>query len=290
MVPRGVRNWLRSPKKSILWGWGQVRYLCGLTESHEIRPGWQVVCHPLAFRHSYYAQLQDPEQIAEFDNFIAQCNEGMVLFDVGAHFGLFGLAALHFGGPTVRVVAVDASPTAASMIQVQARLNHLADRMHVVHACVCDKPGSRDMIAIGVLADGYFSAPERGHTQRDVTSTPATTLDCLVEQFGLHPSHVKIDVEGFEGSVLQGGHKLLSGDAPPILFLELHTQLIQERGEDPGVVLTFLQERSYTLFDTAGREATRQAVLAQPLVRLVAKPTPRTGLLAGAGVSAAVGH
>ncbi len=290
VIPRGIRNWLRSPKKTLLWAWGQTRYLWGLTELHEMRPGWQVVCHPLAYHHSYYAQQRDPEQVAEFDNFIAECGEGMVLFDIGAHFGLFGLAALHYGGPNARVVAVDASPTAAAMIKVQAQLNHLTDRLHVVHACVCDKPGSRDMIAVGVLADGYFTAPESGHSRRDVTPTPATTLDCLVEQYGLQPSHVKIDVEGFEGSVLRGARKLLSGNAPPVVFLELHSQLIRDHGEDPGEVLSLLQERSYTLFDAAGREASREAVLVKPLIRLVAKPSSHAAAPARVGVGAGFSH
>src|SRR5437868_12046222 len=98
LLPRGVRNWLRSPTKSLAWGYRETKYFFGVTEKIEIRPGWSVRCHPLAYSHSYHAQLEDPDQAAEFDSFLSYCTERMILFDIGAHFGLFSLAALHFGG------------------------------------------------------------------------------------------------------------------------------------------------------------------------------------------------
>ena len=87
------------------------------------------------------------------------CTPGMVLFDLGAHFGLFSLAALHYGGANAQAVAIDASPVAERLIRIQAALNGVAERVTVIRACVCEHSGVRDMVAVGVLADGYFSAP-----------------------------------------------------------------------------------------------------------------------------------
>jgi FkbM family methyltransferase len=271
VLPRSVRNWVRAPRKTLLWAWHHTQYLFGFTRTMEIRPGWNLVCHPDAYRGSYHAQRDDPDQVAEFDNFIGHCTPGMVFFDVGAHFGLFALAALHYGGPSARALAVDASPAAVRMIQAQARLNRVGERLQVVRACVCDRRGMQDMLDVGVLAEGYFAAPDEDHDARERTATPATTLDLLAEQFGLQPTHVKIDVEGFEGTVLAGGSKVLSAPAAPIIFLELHNQILRERGEDPEAVLALLAQRGYFLFDTAGLAVSIDAVLARPLVRLVAR-------------------
>jgi FkbM family methyltransferase len=271
VVPRGLRNWIRAPGKSLGWGWQQARYLLGRRDLLEIRPGLRLVSHPLAYRHSYFAQTEDAEQAAEFNAFIAHCTPGMVLFDLGAHFGLFSLAALHYGGPSARAVAVDASPTATRMIRTQARLNHLADRLHVVCACVCDTVGTRDMVAIGPLADGYFTPPTLETPLSEVTATPAVTLDGLVEQTGLRPTHVKIDVEGFEEAVLRGGRRLLTGSEAPLLFLELHCELIRTQGRDPAGVLAVLNESGYRLFDFGGVQADPTALLSRALVRFLAK-------------------
>jgi FkbM family methyltransferase len=269
LCPRPVRNWLRAPAKSLAWGWRQTRYLAGARELREVRPGWAVVCHPLAYRHSYFAQLEDPEQAAEFDAFVARCFPGMVLFDLGAHFGLFSLAALHYGGPAARAVAVDASPTAERLLRIQAELNGVADRMQVVRACVCDAVGVREMVAVGVLADGYFTAPGPDHG-RETSPTPAVTLDHLARQTGLRPTHVKIDVEGFEASVLDGGAEVLRGDPAPLVFLELHNDILRGRGEDPAEVLGRLARLGYRVVD-AHAGAPGAALTDRPLVRLVAR-------------------
>src|SRR4051794_32708229 len=110
-IPRGIRNWVRSPTKSARWIWDEVRYASGQTQEVRVRPDWSLLCHPAAYRFAYYAQHADEEQVAEFDGFISTCRPGMVLFDIGAHFGLFSLAALHYGGIAARAVAVDPSPS-----------------------------------------------------------------------------------------------------------------------------------------------------------------------------------
>jgi FkbM family methyltransferase len=270
VLPRSMRNWLRAPRKSLAWAWHWARFRLGTRQRVEIRPGWSLTCHPLAYGHAYHAQCDDPEQAAEFDSFVAACRPGMVLFDLGAHFGLFSLAALHYGGPTARAVAVDASPTAVDMVHMQARLNGVSERLEVIRACVCDRIGIEPMVAAGVLADGYFIAPEAGHTTGELTPTPATTLDQLVMRCGLEPTHIKIDVEGFEGEVLRGGQAVLGKRTGPMLFLELHVQILRQRGLDPAGVLGQLDELGYMPQDGNGAPLDRAAALARPVVRLVA--------------------
>jgi FkbM family methyltransferase len=250
--------------------WGEALYLLGCRQRVEVRPGWQLVCHPRAYRASYHAQCDDPEQVAEFDDFIHACTEGMILFDVGAHFGLFALAALHYGGPRARAVAVDASPPATRMIAIQARLNGAGRRLQVVRACVCDAVGTRAMVAAGVLADGYYMPPGGDHTGREITQTAATTLDALIEQTGLTPTHVKIDVEGFEHEVLIGGESLFRRHHP-LLFLELHGDVIRARGQDPLAVLRRACEYGYSQLERDGQPVTAEQAARLRLARLVCR-------------------
>lgn len=64
-------------------------------------------------------QTQDADQAAPFDGFFATCRAGMVLFDIGAHFGIFSGLAL-ITGYAATVVAVDSSPTSINMIPANA--------------------------------------------------------------------------------------------------------------------------------------------------------------------------
>ncbi len=270
-VPRAARNWLRAPSVSARWAWDQIRYRLGVRKVIEMRPGWSVVCHPAAYRCAYFAQANDPEQIAEFEGFIRHASPGMVLFDIGAHFGLFSLAALQYGGPTARAVAVDPSPVATRLLRVQAQLNRAVDRLQVIQASVHDETGSRDMVAVGVLASGYYVSPPPGHPASELSKTSAVTVDSLVEEFGTMPTHVKIDVEGNEAAVLRGGQKTFSGNTAPVLFLEIHNELVRELGEDPGETLTLLRDYGYQTFTSDDEPIDDDEISSEPLIRVIAR-------------------
>jgi len=96
LIPRTVRNWLRSPTATVHFVWDELCAFGGAMDL-ELRSGWHVQCHPAAYRQ-YLFQIRDPDQTAEFDSFIATCRRGMRFLDVGASFGIFSLAALHYGG------------------------------------------------------------------------------------------------------------------------------------------------------------------------------------------------
>ena len=237
----------------------------------EIRPGWSVRFHPAAYRFFTTSQYADPDQILEFDGFISTTRPGMTLFDIGAHFGMFSLAALHYGGPNARVVSVDPSPTVVRMMRIQAMLNRVADRLCVVDACVGDREGSHDMVAVGVLGAGFFVPPEQHHVATELTSTPMVTLDGLAERFNVVPTHIKIDVEGEEAAVLRGGPRVLSSPDSPLLFLELHNELARRIGRDPEAALEILERYGYDTLSATGVPITASAILDVPIARIVAR-------------------
>ena len=270
-IPRNIRNYLRSPAKTAKWTWGELKYACGIHQTVEIRPDWSIKCHPLAYGFAYCAQNQDADQVAEFDAFISNCATGMVLFDIGAHFGLFSLAALHYGGPRAKAIAVDPSPTASRITRIQAQLNNMDGRLRVVQASAGDRLGWQDMVAVGVLASGYFVAPTGTHPARELTRTQEVTLDHLAEEFKMLPTHIKIDVEGYEAAVIRGGQQVLSQSASPTLFVELHNQMVRERGGDPSETLSLLESSAYKTFAVDGTPMARDCILNHPLIRIIAR-------------------
>jgi FkbM family methyltransferase len=264
-VPRGARNWLRSPSKSIEWLWDSLCFSAGATKELALVPGCLLVCHPRVYKTFLNSQLSDPEQSAEFQNFAKYCNPSMCLFDIGASYGAFSFVAAHFGGTAV---AVDPSPIATRFIRLQSRLNGFETKIQIVEACVSDTVGETEMISSGVFSDGYFRVA-RGRSSRELTKTKAVTIDGLVEQFG-RPTHIKIDVEGHEAAVIQGARKTLTCLAPP-LFLELHNAMVRSSGGDPERVLYDLAEMKYEMFSINGDKMNRSAILETPICRLIGK-------------------
>jgi FkbM family methyltransferase len=252
-----------------------------------MRSGWFLTCHPAAYRCAYHLQVNDPEQVAEFDGFINNTSERMILFDIGAHFGLFSLAALHYGGKQARAIAVDPSKVAVRFLKIQAALNDATDRLRIVEASVAAHAGRQDMVAVGVLAHGFYIAPDSEHPAGETIRTKAITLDGLADEIKLLPTHIKIDVEGSEAAVLRGAERLLARQPAPILFLELHNEIVSRSGGDPQETLTLLRHSAYETFGVDGSVIDDNAILEKPLIRIIAKkliPDPPPAQVTGSDV------
>ena len=269
-IPRYVRNWLRSPAQTAHWIWNEFQFGVGIKKSVEIRPGWNLVYHPAAFRLAYFAQQSDPDQVNEFDGFIGQCQMGMKLLDIGAHFGLFSLAALHYGGMNAKAVAVDPSPTACRIMRIQASLNSVSYRLEILQASVGSRVGWTDMVDSGIQSARYFVQPS-DHAGRELTRTRSITLDALTEHLQDQPTHIKIDVEGCEEEVLLGAIATLSRTDGPLLFIELHNQIVSERGGDPRKVLKILGELGYDTVAPEGARLNHCEIISKPLIRVMAR-------------------
>ena len=95
-----------------------------------------------------------------------------------------------------------------------------------------------------------------------------TRYDQIVGQQGIL-NHIKIDVEGQEAAVLRGGRETLNRFSP-ILFLELQNEMVNAEGSDPNFVLDELAQLSYEPFTHRGNSIPRDAILQQPISRIVA--------------------
>lgn len=264
-VPRPLRNWLRSPSKSMEWMWDTTRYSLGATDTLFFPPDVRIAMHPHAYKVACKAQVAEPEERAEFQNFLSYCSGGMLLFDIGAHYGLFSLAAAYFRG---QAVAVDPSAMAIRMITRQIALNHADHKIRTLHAAVSDSSGTMQMLSSGVFSEGYFKLA-KGRAASELTKIRAVTIDEMTSEFG-SPTHVKIDVEGHEAAALRGGRDTFARHSPT-LFLELHNQMVAADGGDPNAALNELRSLGYAPFSFAGDEMDRPKIFSKPITRLVAR-------------------
>ena len=109
---------------------------------------------------------------------------------------------------------------------------------------------------------------------RDITLVPTVTIDALAAEYRVTPTHLKIDVEGDEASVLAGARATLTaGGRRPTVFLELHNDILRARGEAPGRVLQELGAWGYRLEAPSGAPLTADAAVRPRVTRLVALPS-----------------
>jgi hypothetical protein len=125
------------------------------------------------------------------------------------------------------------------------------------------------MVAAGAGSVGYFFGTDEDRP--DAEDVPSVTLDSLVRATGLTPTHVKIDVEGFEGEAIAGGREALSAHRPAV-FLELHGAYLRRRGKDPAAVLGQLIDLGYRRFLSGERPMAPAEAAGHELIRLVCLP------------------
>jgi FkbM family methyltransferase len=269
LIPRSVRNNLRAPTKTFHWFVDHCNYLITGPREYQIRSDWKLLSHPYAYHNAYSVHVTQEEGVLEMNEFVSCCTEEMVLFDIGSHFGIFTLAALKYGGMQARVFAFDPSPMAERYLLTNARLNGYADRVVFRRIVVgaCDK--EEFFVAHGILGAGYFSVSDTSHHgQSERKRVSGRSIDSLIAETSVVPTHVKIDVEGFEGEVLQGGEKLFR-EKSPILFLEIHNELLRNRSLDPLALLELVKEYGYYRITCLGRTLTPKEITAIPVARLV---------------------
>jgi FkbM family methyltransferase len=266
-IPRTVRNWLRSPSRSAEWLLDSMFFSLGQTRRLSVAPQLELICHPHFYKVVRQAQIDDPQQSEEFRNFISYCSQETFLFDIGAHFGVFSLAVAHFGGTAI---AADPSPTATRMIHIEAALNHWQEKIRVLQTAVSDIDGEMGLLSSGTFSEGYYKVAS-GRLPTELTNTQAITIDRMASMYGI-PTHLKIDVEGHEAAVLKGARNTLM-TYRPMIFLELHNEMVRTEGGDPNAPLALLDEVGYNTFNLSGGRIEHPSILTPPIIRIIARPS-----------------
>lgn len=163
------------------------------------------------------------------------------ILDLGAHIGTFTVTAATWG---YEVLAVEASPTNATLLQHNIEANVLAQRAQVARTAVGDHVGSIEFVSAGP-----YGAVANSHLPNITITVPITTgTQLLADKGWTRVDLIKLDVEGSEIAVLRAMAALLSQpDAPPIL-VESNGHTLDFFGETPQGLLQQLESYGYRCY------------------------------------------
>ncbi len=171
--------------------------------------------------------------------FINTLRAGQVLFDVGANVGYYTILGARLVGPRGKVVAVEPVIRNLAYLYRHITLNR-ASNVSIVSAACSDTVSLSTFslgqnYAMGYLADKHG---ERNEGKKELFLVPTVTVDAMVQQLGISPDVIKVDVEGAELSVLQGAQTTLR-EARPRIFLSTHSEALRY------ACLEYLKESGY---------------------------------------------
>lgn len=191
--------------------------------------------------------------------FLRLLRRGMTFLDLGSHVGTFSLPAAALGA---RVVAVDAHPQHARLLEAAAAHNGFTDRLTVVHAAVAEARGEVELVCnFGwSIVEHPENVPEEVAGARRVRVPSLSTRDVLAEAGVTRIDLIKMDLEGSETRALAGMWEMLEGaDAPPVLF-EVNPLGLEWLGSSDRELLGGFERLGYRLYKLERSEHKRLLV------------------------------
>jgi FkbM family methyltransferase len=146
---------------------------------------------------------------------------GGAFVDVGAHIGMYSVAASLALGERGRVLAFEPNPAARGQLEANLALNG-CENVVVSPAAVSDAVGQTEL-HVPATPDPSFSSLEAGRfAEGEPVRVQMTTVDRAVAEHGVRPTVVKIDVEGGELAVVAGMEETL--ELRPRLLVEVEPE------------------------------------------------------------------
>jgi FkbM family methyltransferase len=180
---------------------------------------------------------------------------GDIVFDIGANIGAHTLGLARSVGPTGRVFAFEPSDFAFEKLKQNLALNpELQARTTPRQILLASSPAEtvpKEIFASWPLTKDASVHPK--HRGRLVTTRNASvdTLDCFVEREKLERVDVmKIDVDGHELPVLQGGLAVLT-KFRPILLMEMSPYVHAEEHNSFPELVALLRDAGYSIQNAA---------------------------------------
>jgi FkbM family methyltransferase len=149
---------------------------------------------------------------------------GTTIVEIGANVGYYTLIAADIIGPSGRVVAFEANPTAAAICFRNLEINGLLDRATVINKAVHAISGRHKLQLSEHHLGGasLYATKEWADEVHDSLHEIEIEAVCLDEYFtrGQRVDFLKIDAEGAEPEILRGAHRLLADNPQVVALLE----------------------------------------------------------------------
>jgi len=162
-------------------------------------------------------------------DFIKQhCKEGNVVFDIGAHIGIFSYFFAKQVGSAGKVFSFEPAPLTYKMLRHTVEYNQLEDIVKTNQLAIADKAGELTfyIYSNSKISSGNSLSPiNPAGTPRGITVKTTSLDDFFSSQQLSRLDFIKIDAEGAELDILKGGQQIIRR-YKPYITLEIHPRVL----------------------------------------------------------------
>jgi FkbM family methyltransferase len=233
-------------------------------------PMWVDTRDRVIATHLLGDEVWEPLETAAF---LAYAQEGMCVFDVGANIGYYTLLAARAVGPSGRVYAFEPEPHNFELLTRNVAENGFTN-VRPINAAVSNRAG----VVRLHLDDANFGAHSfdpgsvRNSSGRSVEAETVQLDDFADEARAFAGVLVKVDVQGAEGLVVEGGRRLLA--LPKVTaFMEFWPEALARAQADAARVLADLENLGFRFEDIESPEAKRRSLRPAEILETCRGPT-----------------
>jgi len=180
---------------------------------------------------------------------------GDYVIDIGANIGAHTLQFADLVGDSGRVIAFEPTDYAFSKLQTNIGLNPrlsariIANQIMLAENESESKDSLPELYSSWPLIPGGVVHPDHWGKKMTTLTAKLTTLDSYIHDHDIHKVDVvKMDVDGYEYSVLKGSISMIRKFCP-VFVMELCPYLLEEAGHDIGEILAIFESVNYQMRD-----------------------------------------
>lgn len=174
---------------------------------------------------------------------------GDVVLDIGTNFGWYSTLFARWVGTAGRVHAFEPVPFIHEYAKDALSLNGHEERVALNFFGLGRKAGQFTVYTFKGLPHGHATATDLGRDDAIPHQCRIETLDDYCRSNGVRGcSFLKIDVEGHELEVFEGGRDFLGAADAPVISFEINSDCLKNRGIVAGDVVKVLRECGYEHF------------------------------------------
>jgi FkbM family methyltransferase len=201
-------------------------------------------CNPLhgGSRDVYFTGWYEPQETALL---LELLRPGMTFVDVGANWGYFTLLAASRLGPRGQVIALEPDPRLFQLLQANVDRNRFTEVV-VRQVAAADRCGQAAFAQYDETSENWGLSHLTEDPCNGTCMVATCPLDDLLDEVGVDCIDLlKMDIEGAEELALRGMAAGLARHRYKRLLLEVHPQMLKQRGRTVADVFTLLRQANY---------------------------------------------
>jgi len=210
--------------------------------------------HEAMVTHNYYTGLYEYDDMIFLLRYI---NQDDVFIDAGANSGVYTVLAAKVKG--ARVIAFEPVPKTYARLLDNVKLNEISSLALCINIGLAECSGELNFTISNDATNRVMHKNEIGSS---CTKIPVSTLDDQINKYAVDPTILKIDVEGYEYFILEGGKKFLANQSLNVIIIELNNSGLRYGYTDEDVALK-IQSHG---FKTYNYDANNNKIIYMPTI------------------------